>query len=69
MKDMTSKEANPRRIYKHGNVGDFLVHNPGGYYDIITKAEYDIRFGSGDGYVEPSTQPASPTSTTGMSLY
>ena len=37
-------QSNPRRLYKRGNPGDYLVFNPAGFYDIIDKEEYSIRF-------------------------
>tara|TARA_R100001244_G_C5144138_1_gene128449 strand:+ start:221 stop:586 length:366 start_codon:yes stop_codon:yes gene_type:complete len=39
-------QVNPRRLYKRGNPGEYLVYNPGGFYDIIDKEEYLIRFPS-----------------------
>ena len=66
-----NSETNPRMIYKRGNAGDFLVHNPGGFYDIMTKAEYDLRFHSISS-TATSTMTASPMTaspTTGTMGY
>jgi|TARA_R100001530_G_scaffold49877_1_gene37217 hypothetical protein len=47
-------QPNPRRLYKRGNPGDYLVYNPGGFYDILDKEEYlalfpHLRAGQGTG--------------------
>jgi hypothetical protein len=39
-----SEQTNPRRLYKRGKPGDYLAYNPAGYYDILSKEEYRLRF-------------------------
>mgnify|MGYP003148103515 CR=1 FL=1 len=41
-----ASQQNPARMYKRGNPGDYLVFNPGGFYDIITERDFKDQFPS-----------------------
>jgi hypothetical protein len=64
-----TSQTNPRRLYKRGKSGDYLVFNPAGYYDIIAQEEYQLRFpyaytGNPNGSPMTSNTGASTGSTT-----
>jgi len=62
-----NSETNARRLYKRGEGGDFLVHNPGGYYDIMTEMEYKHLYPSnrGGGYGASVVNAGAGSSPTG----